>query len=121
MLAKLDLLERDAAALGGEPWMVENLRRSHAEARRLFEQIPEWHQVPVAPDLRDHIIETGYRGGRTLADVGSEWGMSRENVRKILKRRGVPTRPYTTTGSPRRRRVGSVGPVAATGDGAEVC
>lgn len=40
--------------------------------------------------MRDDDIVSEYKQGQTLAEVGARWGISRERVRQIVKRAGVP-------------------------------
>lgn len=42
---------------------------------------------------RDDAIERGYREGQTLAHLGRVMDMTKEGVRRVLIKRGVPIRP----------------------------
>jgi DNA-directed RNA polymerase sigma subunit (sigma70/sigma32) len=46
----------------------------------------------VTPARRDYQIERAYRAGKSLREVGAQYGITYERVRQILNERGVTLR-----------------------------
>lgn len=46
---------------------------------------------PASEDDRDRRIEALYRSGRTLQEIGEEYGVTRERIRQLLRKMGVPS------------------------------
>ena len=52
----------------------------------------------LRPDLVDDLV-AGYEGGRTVRQLADQFGIGRETVSKLLRRRGVRTRHQSLTAS----------------------
>src|SRR5579875_3289266 len=75
--------------MGGEKRVNRSVRRISA-SRRTIQVTKHRGKRPVGADLER--LVRAYRSGKTLAEVGCEFGLSPTGVLKILRQLGEPTR-----------------------------
>lgn len=62
-----------------------------------IEYVKSHGKLPPAPDDdRDVVIKRRYLDGETLQSIGNDFGITRERVRQILRKIGVPSLGYRT-------------------------
>lgn len=62
------------------------------ELLALVEQVKATGVIPLPKGpFREDVMARRYRAGKTLQQIGDEFGLSRERVRQILRQHGVPS------------------------------